>query len=88
MPFSAPTLEQLLAAIRDPATSMDDLTHMVGPSPEEQSCHETVMSQIEQLWTRAEREQLGNDPQSWPCLLKDRYNRHTAQSQAFENRYC
>jgi hypothetical protein len=88
MPFSAPTLEQLLAAIRDPATSMDDLTHMVGPSPEEQSCHETVMSQIEQLWTRAEREQLGNNPQSWPCLLKDRYNRLIAQSQAFENRYC
>jgi hypothetical protein len=87
---TAPSLEQLIAAIRDPATTMDDLTHMVGPDPAEAEKHVARMRIIDGLWERSQRldNRWGSDPELWPSPERERYRALSASSNDFENRYC
>jgi hypothetical protein len=83
-------LQQLVAAIRDPATTMDDLTHMVGPDSVEAEKHVARMRIIDSLWEQSERldNRWGSDPGLWPSPERERYQTLSASSKDFENRYC
>ncbi len=83
-------LQQLVAAIRDPTTTMDDLTHMVGPDSVEAEKHVARMRIIDSLWEQSERldNRWGSDPGLWPSPERERYQTLSASSKDFENRYC
>ena len=87
---STQKLDQLVAAIRDPATTMEDLTHMVGPDPVDAETQATRLLIIDGLWARAKRlsNRWGNDPESWPTRERDLYRDLMDDCRAFESRYC
>ena len=81
-------LQELVAAIRNPATTMEDLTHMVGPDPvdaEKQAARSRI---IDGLWARAEREDWGCNPAFWPAPHHHRHLCLRNESYEFEKRYC
>jgi hypothetical protein len=82
------TLESLVAAIRDPGTTMEDLTHLVGPSPEEQARHEANIARIDRLWARADREGWGREPDFWVAPYHQQHLCLQNETSDFEQRYC
>ena len=87
-----PTIDlfRLVTAIRDPATTMDDLTHMVGPSEFENERQLDRLRTIDSLWARADRAEnrWGSDPEQWPTPTRDLYRKLADGCRDYENRYC
>jgi hypothetical protein len=67
---------------------MEDLTRMVGPDPVEAERQTARLRALDQLWSRADLEGWGSDPEQWPHPYGQQHLSFKAASDAFERRYC